>query len=197
MTRAKPSSFARLAELYDRMDQAYVAAAGAIGLSCRDCADNCCLTHFQHHTWIEWAYLWRGFVQLPKERQDAAMLRAENNVRQSRAMLARGFRPRIMCPLNEDGLCGVYEHRLMICRMHGTANLLRTPRGEQRFPGCYRFQELAAQLSEAEVPLLDRTPLYQDLAALERDFLGRRAGKLPRVDMTLAEMLVAGPPRLR
>jgi hypothetical protein len=46
------------------------------------------------------------------------------------------------------------------------------------------------------IPYLDRTPLYAELAALERRYLGDRRKALPKMDMTLAEMLLEGPPAL-
>jgi hypothetical protein len=62
------------------------------------------------------------------------------------------------------------------------------------FPGCDRAQELA---KGAEAAMLDRTPLLTELATLEMDFVGReRMRSLPRVDLTLAEMILAGPPKL-
>jgi hypothetical protein len=127
------------------------------------------------------------------------MERAERYVHQARSSLAQGLRPRLMCPLNDDGLCGLYEHRLMICRMHGTANMFTKPDGsEVHFPGCFRFEEAVADLDKREHGLiLDRTPLYRRLVELEVAYLGDASGRLPRVDLTLAEMLVAGPPRIR
>ena len=121
--------------------------------------------------------------------------RAEEVARQAAALLAQGLQPGLMCPLNDDGLCGLYKHRLMICRLHGVPHRL-APAGRpaQRFPGCFRCQELVqAAGSDAD---MDRTPLYVELAALEKRFLGAQAGRLPRVDLTLAQMIVAGPPRL-
>lgn len=113
--------------------------------------------------------------------------------------LARGERPHIMCPLNIDekqGVCGLYNHRLMICRMHGVPNLLIRNTGQEvRFPGCYRCQELTEDMEE--VPFVDRTPLYRDLVMLEMQFVGKNLRALPKVDHTIAEMIVIGPPRLK
>jgi hypothetical protein len=60
------------------------------------------------------------------------------------------------------------------------------------FPGCFKAQELVRDRDD--FPVLDRTPLYRELAALEMALLGRRAGRLPKVDHTLAQMMVLGPP---
>ena len=78
-----------------------------------------------------------------------------------------------MCPLNDDGLCGVYGHRLMICRMHGVPNALVRPDGRRiQFAGCFRAQELTQEADDVFV--LDRTPLYTDLVRLEMEFLGSK-----------------------
>jgi hypothetical protein len=98
-----------------------------------------------------------------------------------------------MCPLNDKGLCQLYEYRLMICRMHGVPNSFVRPDGKRvSFPGCFRCQELYSHLKE--VPILDRTDFYRDLASLEMAFVGPSIKTLPKMNLTLAEMLVQGPP---
>lgn len=186
----------RLADLYRQMDEAYAQAAQRLGLSCEGCADNCCTSHFQHHTHVEWAYLWEGMTALPEAQRQRYLGRARRAVAEAQAALARGERPEVMCPLNDAGRCGLYGHRLMICRLHGVPNLLRRPDGRVlTFPGCWKSQALCAKRDD--VPLLDRTPLYLRLAEVERSFVGAaRLRRLPKVDLTLAEMLVAGPPEL-
>ncbi|MDD3311711.1 hypothetical protein [Pseudodesulfovibrio sp.] len=197
------AAFRKLAAIYDRMVDQYASAASAIGLTCDGCDDNCCLSFFQHHTYVEWAYLWEGLNQLPPDRLETIRDKARAYVDDAMAAQARGERPHLMCPLNVDerqGVCGLYGHRLMICRMHGVPNALTKPDGSGvRFPGCHRCQELTAGL-EAEgrpVPMVDRTPLYRDLVTLEMQFVGANLRQLPKVDHTIAEMIVLGPPRLR
>jgi hypothetical protein len=191
----KKQCLAKLAGLYERMQAAYADLAGRIGLSCAGCPSNCCDSHFQHHTYIEWLYLWQGVRGLDPARRAAVLDRAADNVRQAGAILAQGLRPRLMCPLNESGLCGLYGHRLMICRLHGVPNFFDTPRGRQRFPGCFRCAGAAEGAAE-DVPALDRTPLYRELAGLEMELLGTAVRTLPRVNLTLSELLVQGEPRL-
>jgi len=195
MKTTRQAVFRKLALLYERMQDEYAAASQALGLSCQDCRQNCCLSHFQHHTYVEWAYLWQGLKALPQKRLTEYLRRARENVEACRASLAMGRTPAVMCPLNDEGLCGLYTHRLMICRLHGVPNVLRRPDGQQAaFPGCWRAQELSQGLER--LPLMDRTPLYRELLGLEAALLGKRLGKLPKVDLTLAEMLVAGPPQM-
>jgi hypothetical protein len=175
------------------MEKKYDDLASRIGLSCAQCADNCCVSYFQHHTYIEWAYLWKGLNTLDPDQKQVILERAGTNVNQSREIVSQGGRPRLMCPLNEEGLCILYSYRLMICRLHGVPNQVRMPNGQvKRFPGCHVCQELTAHMTR--VPVLDRTPLYIELAQLERDFLGSQRNNLPKVDMTLSEMLVQGQP---
>jgi hypothetical protein len=97
-----------------------------------------------------------------------------------------------MCPLNDDGLCGLYGHRLMICRLHGVPNVLIGSMGVREFPGCGPCQRLTAEGKGGKA--MDRTPLLRRLAALEMELWGSRPGRPPKVDMTLAEMILAGPP---
>ncbi|MDR3043207.1 MAG: hypothetical protein LBU75_02970 [Desulfovibrio sp.] len=200
--RKAPGIFARLAELYADMERTYAETAHAAGLTCADCEDNCCRTHFQHHTHVEWAYLWKGMLALPEARRAEYLRRAHDVVAQCEAARAAGVVPRVMCPVNDDGLCGLYAHRLMICRMHGTRNVLLRPDGQrQLFRGCHRFCGLTDGQPDEAVPTLDRTPFYRRLAELEMEHCARGAGKAgaprvaPRVSLTLAEMLVYGPPK--
>lgn len=197
MKKSTPKAvFRKLAALYTRMVKAYGENANTIGLSCEGCTDNCCLSYFQHHTYIEWTYLWKGLEALTEAKRAEFIARAEAYVARARRELTEGTSPRIMCPVNDDGLCGIYEHRLMICRMHGVPNKLVKPNGQAiQFAGCWRTQELTKSLDE--VPVLDRTSLYLDLVKLEMEFVGPKLRGLPKVDLTLAEMIVLGPPNLR
>lgn len=187
--------FRKLDSLYERMASVYADTSASIGLSCENCEENCCTSYFQHHTYVEWLYLWQGLNKLTDEKRNEYVKRAEDYVRGARAMLENGVRPKIMCPLNDDGLCGAYKHRLMICRMHGVVNTLRQPNGKQHaFPGCFKCQALTENMEN--VPVLDRTPLYRDLVGLEMALLGNKIKTMPKVDLTLAEMIIMGPPDL-
>ncbi len=191
----KSKLFQDLSLLYARMEASYNLTALQLGLSCEGCPDNCCNSFFQHHTYIEWAYLWEGVNACSHEKRQEILEKAGEYVGQSRILLARGKRPRIMCPLNDDGLCRLYGHRLMICRMHGVPNSFVRPDEEtMRFPGCVICQKLYAD--KEDVPMLDRTLFYKDLAALEMSFLKLKGTAMPRVKLTLAEMLAQGPPNV-
>lgn len=186
-SRVRPA-LVKLARLYADMDAAYERAAATIGLSCAGCAENCCVSYFQHHTHVEWLYLRQGMAELPEKRRETYLARARDYLAEARNCLARGEVPRLMCPVNDDGLCGLHAHRLMICRLHGVPNVLVGRGGIQEFPGCGPCQRLAA--ARPKTPAMDRTPLLQRLASLEMDLWGHRPGRPPKVDLTLAAMLV-------
>lgn len=190
--------FTKLATLYSDMESAYARTAATLDFSCQGCTDNCCDSYFMHHTYIEWAYLWRGLSELSKNRLDVVLARARGYEDASAEALARNERPSEPCPLLDlaAGRCELYAHRMMICRMHGVAHTLaRRGLPSAEYPGCFRYEALRKERPYA--PVMDRTPFYIRLAELERSYLGSGYGKLPKVDMTLAGMIIAGPPAFK
>jgi hypothetical protein len=193
-----PELSCEIGEIYASMVTAYDLVAQSIPLSCTGCPDNCCDSYFLHHTYSEWAYLWQGIRTLDDACLDTILHRAQEYVQQSKLLIAQGELPLLMCPLNEEGRCALYVHRLMICRTHGVPATLTKPNGQQlRFPGCFRCQEIvsATRVSENDAPAMDRTILYKRLAQLETRFLGDLHGQLPKIRLTIAEMIVNGPPK--
>ncbi|PIE69549.1 MAG: hypothetical protein CSA21_01665 [Deltaproteobacteria bacterium] len=185
--------------IYEAMASRYTEVASKIPLTCQGCPDNCCDSYFLHYTYSEWAYLWEGLRQLADHLFKEVIERSRQYVTAARASLMRGERPRIMCPLNKKGLCGLYQHRMMICRMHGVPALLTRP--DQRtiaFPGCFRCQKIVKgrYADPADAPAMDRTLLYQRLAHVESRLLGRHHQQLPRIKLTIAEMIINGPPQI-
>ena len=135
----KPEISSKIADLYRRMEENYDLVAKELNFTCEGCPDNCCDSYFQHHTIIEWAYLWEGLNELSEEELSEIKRRAEQYIERSQKSLMRGERPAEMCPLNRDGLCTLYLHRLMICRMHGVPSVFKKPDGNiMRFPGCFQ-----------------------------------------------------------
>ncbi len=184
-------AFKRLADLYYRMGQAYEQVAEEVGLACADCPDNCCTSYFQHHTRLEWAYFIKGLSEAEQDLRQRIADRAVDYVEHARNDIGRGRTPDIMCPVNEDGLCMLYDYRLMICRLHGVPTVHTRPDSQVlAFPGCFRVQERTG--STQDYARLDRTVFYQELAALERAFVGPKIAVLPRVNLTLAEMIIQG-----
>lgn len=189
----KPEFARSVAELYHDMEAAYGQTAKALGFSCSGCPDNCCDSYFMHHTYTEWAYLWQGLKTLEKGELQAITAKAAQYVSESEAALARGERPIIMCPLNIAGLCSLYSYRLMICRLHGVPASFTRPDGQKLdFPGCFRCQEHIAA-GNSGTPL-DRTQFFRKLVGLEISLLGHRRMTAPKVKLTIAQMIVNGPP---
>ena len=184
--------------IYTAMANGYETVATAIGLTCDNCPDNCCDSYFLHYTYCEWAYLWQGLQQLDSARLEEIRRRARSNVESSRLALAEDTRPQIMCPLNEGGRCQLYHHRLMICRSHGVPATLTSPNGRrQRFPGCFRCQEMVEErYSQAELaPAMERTELFRRLVLVEQRLLGAGRPHYAKIRLTIAEMIVQGPPQ--
>jgi hypothetical protein len=72
---------------------------------------------------------------------------------------------------------------------------MRFPNGrEQRFSGCYRCREIIDLRKDDEVPYMERTALFSQFAQVEKEFRGDTPHLYPKVKLTIAEMLVKGPP---
>lgn len=191
----KPESVEQVAELYRDMETAYDHTAKVLGFSCSGCPDNCCDSYFLHHTYTEWAYLWQGLNALQDSQLRNITEKAGSYVVESEAALASGERPMIMCPLNSGGLCVLYSHRMMICRLHGIPATFTRPDGQKPdFPGCFRCQEQFS--GESTDAPLDRTQFFKRLVELEVGLLVHRRMTAPRVKLTIAQMIVKGPPVL-
>lgn len=194
----KPELSRKIAEIYQAMAAEYDIVAQQIPLTCEGCPDNCCDSYFQHYTYVEWAYLWEGLRALDQETMERVVTRAKAYVKESKRLLAKGERPQLKCPLLDDKLCGLYKHRLMICRNHGVPALLTRPDGQQmRFPGCFRCQEIVKEnyKEETDAPAMERTSLYRQMAQLESELLGNVRHLYPKIKLTIAEMIVNGPPQ--
>jgi len=175
-----------LQQLFCAIDAAYLQVSERAGFQCNGCGDNCCETLFHHHTLLEYHYLGQALAALgPEERRRVAML-AEEACRRYAAAEKEGRIPRVMCPLNLGGRCIVYDHRPMICRMHGVAHRLRRPDGKIiRGPGCAEFSRCDGGRQGGS---LDRTPFYSEMASLEGE-LRRAISFQGRIRMTVAEMV--------
>ncbi len=187
-----------LEAIYEKLQQEYEKVAGILNFSCSGCPDNCCDSYFLHHTYAEWAHLWQGIRQLEPKRQQTLIARAKSYLEQCERDLAVGQRPQIMCPLNEEGLCALYEHRLLVCRTHGVPATMTRPDGQiLRFPGCFRCQDIVdVQYDQEQPPHVERTVLLRKLALLENELLENKRHLMPKVKITIAEMLVKGPPAI-
>ncbi|MBC2713823.1 MAG: YkgJ family cysteine cluster protein [Desulfobacteraceae bacterium] len=173
--------------LYARMDEMYDAVADAYGFHCSGCSDNCCLTRFFHHTLIEFLYLRKGFADLDESIREEVRYRALNVNEKVLCAEDGGHVSRIMCPLNREGLCILYEYRPMICRLHGIPHEFQHPaRNKILGPGCHEFD---AQCGQKQYLTFNRTPFYQQMALLERR-LREMTGMTDKFKKTVAQMLV-------
>jgi Fe-S-cluster containining protein len=179
----------RLGRVYADMDAAYALSAAAFGFTCTGCEDSCCRTRFHHHTLVEYHGLRDGLERLPAPRRAQILARAEAAQAEFAAAEAAGAPVRAMCPLNEEGRCGLYAARPMICRLHGIPHALSLPgQPAQPGPGCRDFVRRCGHLPHRP---LDRTPLYAALARLESEFQ-QALGLRRRFKHTIAEMLLSG-----
>ncbi len=171
----------RLQGIYSAMDQKYSEAADYYGFHCQGCEDNCCLTRFYHHTFLEYIYILKGFETLDAETQQ--------NIRQKSLEVSKKMNAesRLMCPLNAEGLCVLYAYRPMICRLHGISHELHKPGQHTPIfsPGCEVFTKLAEGKSYFK---FDRTPFYMEMARLEAE-LKQTLAVTQKLKMTVAQML--------
>ena len=174
----------RLAAIFRKMDERYDETAGKYGFVCSGCEDSCCRTRFYHHTLIEYFYLKSGLESLSSG--DQVMIHSMALDANCQWETHSAPAPGVMCPLNEAGRCRLYAHRPMICRLHGIPNELHHPqKGRSKGQGCHEF---VIQCGEKSYISFDRTPLYQELADLEKSFR-RETGIIVKMKMTIAEML--------
>lgn len=178
----------RLSEVYRDIEDVYGQVAAHYGdFSCQGCSSNCCSTVFYHYTLIEALYFREGFRALPEHKMKGAIREARRYLADLARNPGRETALSIMCPVNFGGLCGVYQHRPLICRIHGVPAFLdsRGAGGVQRWKGCLRFQELYGGRIDHEI---DRTPFYSAIAELEIE-LRKSAGDFSRCRKTIAHMI--------
>ncbi len=194
MSTILPAEISRqVADLYQEMEDAYDAVAAELDFTCSGCEDNCCDSYFVHYTYTEWAYLWEGLYLLEEDRLAAVVQRSREYIQACERSWLKGKRPAVLCPLNENGLCILYSHRLMICRLHGIPSSMTRPDGQTlEFPGCYRCQQIVGE--DENPPRLDRTELFRSLVRIEMDLFNLKKAGLPRIKKNIAEMIVQGPP---
>lgn len=193
-----PDDKRELEDIYTELQKEYERLAGSLQFSCSGCPDNCCDSYFLHHTYTEWAYLWEGVRALEQKDQDTLIERAKEYLTACARAELQGERPQVMCPVNDDGRCRLYRHRLLVCRTHGVPAKITRPDGQSlEFPGCFRCQEIVKDqgLETVLIPV-ERTPLLRRLALLENKLLYMKRHLQPKVKLTIAEMLVKGPPEL-
>lgn len=177
-----------LGRIYGDMDQEYHRTAEKYGFECRGCENNCCLTRFYHHTVLEYAFLMEGFHALDLNHKEKIRGRARDVILTYENADALNTPIRVMCPLNEDGLCLLYEKRPMICRLHGLPHELKKATGQKTLgPGCEAF-DLCCK-DQSYLPF-DRTPFYKQMAGLEQR-IRQALGYSQKIKLTIADMVAS------
>ncbi|RPH50677.1 MAG: hypothetical protein EHM85_09560 [Desulfobacteraceae bacterium] len=178
----------RVDDIYRKMDQEYNETANYYGFFCGGCEENCCFTRFYHHTFAEYLYLQKGFEMLDPGNRAEIRERAFSVCRKTAELDMSGLPVRLLCPLNYEGMCVLYEYRPMICRLHGLPHEIIMPgSGRKTGPGCGEFN---ARCSGKAYLKFDRTLFYTDMAGLEKDFK-EAFGISERIKMTVAQMIAA------
>lgn len=177
----------RIREIFSAIDTVYTAAMNHYGFSCEGCRENCCVTKFHHHTLIEELYLAEGLKMLDEDTRKTVLARAEKTV------MIHNSSPgdvEAMCPLNKKGLCILYEHRPMICRIHGVPyELYKRDMSVEYGIGCNRFMSGMANREMKYFPL-NRTMFYVEMARLEKE-LREHLGSTESYSKTTAEMILS------
>lgn len=176
-----------LKKVFKGMEDEYNRISGQYGFKCSGCEESCCLTLFFHHTMLEHIYLEKGFKTLSPDTQAEVLERAGSVAEETEKTLVKGETPKIMCPLNKEGLCILYEYRPMVCRLHGIEHELTRPgQTPVRSPGCSLFAEQTRGMPY--IPF-DRTPHYMAMAKLEKE-LRLASGFDNKLKHTIAGMLL-------
>ena len=191
LSRLQPHAFAlflkRLKKIFEFMDQKYHEAADYYGFNCKGCEDNCCLTRFYHYTLVEYLYIKEGFHHLEDKKQVEVKQRSLTVCQEYDEADIKGTPVKQMCPVNFENLCAIYPYRPMICRLHGIPHeLQRAGQGILNSSGCGTF---TLNYSGKTRFKFDRTPLYLQMAALEKE-MRQAVGMTQKIKMTVAQMIV-------
>lgn len=176
----------KVRELFSLIEAAYDDVASKYGFTCEGCEENCCVSRFHHHTFAEYYYLLEGLRSAEPALREEIISRSREAVSEYEKSEETGEFPPVMCPVNVNGLCGLREHRPIICRLHGMPHVFRMPTGElvTGLP-CGKFQRLFTEYDYK----IDRTPFYRALAEIERGL--RQEHKLAgRYKKTTAHMIL-------
>ncbi len=177
----------KLKHIYTEMDREYQAAAKHYALTCSGCMDNCCYTRFYHHTLAELLCLAEGLMTLERKVREEIESRAQDVCEKTEALDRQGKPVRLLCPLNVEERCVLYNYRPMICRLHGVPNELSRPgQGVIYSPGCETGTSL---FEEKGYYQFDRTPLYIEMVKAEKG-LREVSGYQEKMKMTVAEMIL-------
>lgn len=99
---------------------------------CHEGCSKCCEIGEYPFSWVEMGYLMQGFLELPEKKK----ILIKTNIEKLRKLKQefKGERFEYTCPFLIDGLCSVYSHRGLTCRVHGLAHLKKD--GTVNVPYC-------------------------------------------------------------
>jgi len=184
----------KLEKLFLSMNEKYDEAASYYDFHCLGCDENCCMTLFHHHTYLEFFYLKKGFETLSYELKKQVNDRAMEVCSETKKIAQKPGSARTMCPANVEGKCVVYYHRPMICRLHGIPSEWSFPSetGKNKTVISSGCEEFTRQCKKKDYFKFDRTPLYNQMARLERQF--KEHFRLDhKIKKTVADIIVCDP----
>jgi len=131
-------------------------------IHCRAGCSDCCSQSF-HITEIEADFIAEGIARLEPETREALRARAREYVE------ARGREPglRLPCPALKDGVCGIYEHRPLMCHKFGMP--LYNPDKPDRIFACeLNFQD-GEEIDDPQLIQI-QTVIHQAWKELQSDY---------------------------
>ncbi|MFQ3574267.1 MAG: hypothetical protein SNJ53_06510 [Thermodesulfovibrionales bacterium] len=176
----------KIRNLYSTIDAMYEVASRHYAFSCEGCDAHCCKTRFYHYTCAEFLYLKAGFDTLDSSKKEYLKSLAH---RYESHYLNADEESLQMCPLNEGGLCILYEWRPMICRLHGLPSETQDINMTATFyGGCESF--IRKNLKDGYVYMtINRTIYYREMAKIEHD-LRASLGISPPERLTVSGMIL-------
>ncbi|HIJ60386.1 MAG TPA: hypothetical protein HPP56_07235 [Nitrospirae bacterium] len=176
----------RIENIYQAIDSMYEMAKKHYHFDCNGCQTNCCETRFYHYSISEALYLKRGFETLSIIERDRIL---DKSRQYEKAYEEMSEDNRLMCPLNEKGLCVLYKWRPMICRLHGVPYEVQDVNMSASFHGgCERFMSEMAN-SNFTYMTFNRTIFYRELSKVEEEIRGLLSLKVPQ-KKTVAQILL-------
>jgi hypothetical protein len=181
----------KLEKIFLSMNEKYDEAASHYDFQCRGCDENCCMTLFHHHTYLEFFFLKKGFETLSSEIKKQIYDSAVKICRNTKEPDNKTGSARTMCPANAGGKCLVYYYRPMICRLHGIPSEWSFPSktGTNRNVVSSGCEEFGRQCKKKNYYKFDRTPFYNQMAQLE-NHLKKHFKFTQKIKKTVAEIIV-------
>lgn len=163
-----------------KVDEFFARVEGAYGeqMSCRTGCNDCCHVRLTV-TAVEAEAIREHWVTMPESKRHA--IRAH----------ARGPSDGLCVALGDDGRCGIYEARPLVCRSHGLPLRLRQERRLPVIDACFRNFHETGPGAVAPDCVLDQQTMSTALLAIDAAFArasGRPAGERVDLAMLLAEL---------